>query len=94
MLSAISKWKKRNIAPPLLITIDDTRLWLRQVGELMPSSEIQSVKISGWGEGRLHYCVEAYAFKSTSTIEITMERCGSSSASTERYGRTGSSAVR
>jgi hypothetical protein len=49
MLSAISKWKKRNIAPPTLITIDDSGLWLRKIGELMRWSEIQSVKISYWG---------------------------------------------
>jgi len=49
-LSAISGWKKRNIEPPLLIAIDDSGLWLQRVGELMRWSEIESVKISYWGE--------------------------------------------
>jgi hypothetical protein len=47
--AAVSTWKKRNDPRPLLIAIDDSGLWLREVGELMRWSEIQEVSRSYWG---------------------------------------------
>jgi hypothetical protein len=40
----ILRWRKRYKNRPLVV-IDDAGLWLRKVGELMPWSEIQSVKL-------------------------------------------------
>jgi hypothetical protein len=45
----VAAWmKKPDDPPPLLIAIDDSGLWLQEVGELMRWSEIQQVRISSW----------------------------------------------
>jgi hypothetical protein len=47
--AAVATWKKRNDPLPLQIAIDDSGLWLEEVGELMRWSEIQEVRTSYWG---------------------------------------------
>jgi hypothetical protein len=46
MYVAVVQWRrKRSMTQPLII-VDDAGLWLREVGELMPWSEIQSVELA------------------------------------------------
>jgi hypothetical protein len=48
LYAAANPWlRKRSMMHPLII-IDDTGLWLREVGEVLPWSEIQSVEWRWW----------------------------------------------
>jgi hypothetical protein len=75
-LATLSRWKKRNDAPPLLIAIDDSGLWLREVGEVMHWSEVQSVKISYWGTASCTIRWRHNSIRLESTPELYSDRDG------------------